>query len=86
VCVPSEGVFGSNDEGGLTPLDLTWEELTYSRTEVKVYEHSGAKPSPRSTFRLRYISLFASSNLICVNHGKRVLEHISIQAIKRKIE
>ncbi|CAL8247185.1 unnamed protein product [Lota lota] len=53
MCVPSEGVFGSNEEGGLIPLDLNWEELTYSRTEVKVYEHSGAKPTPHSTYRLR---------------------------------
>lgn len=58
VCIPSEGVFGSNEEGGLTPLDLNWGELTYSKTDVKVYEHSGAKPSPRSTFRLRYVSFF----------------------------
>ena len=55
MCSPSEGVFGSNEEGGLTPLDLNWEELTYSRMEVKVYEHSGAKPTPHSTFRLRYV-------------------------------
>ncbi|CAL8256988.1 unnamed protein product [Boreogadus saida] len=53
MCSPSEGVFGSNEEGGLIPLDLNWEELTYSRTEVKVYEHSGAIPTPHSTFRLR---------------------------------
>ena len=55
MCSPSEGVFGSNEEGGLIPLDLNWEELTYSRTEVKVYEHSGAKPTSHSTFRLRYV-------------------------------
>ena len=55
MCSPSEGVFGSNEEGGLIPLDLNWEELTYSRTEVKVYEHSGAIPTPHSTFRLRYV-------------------------------
>ncbi|KAJ3597830.1 hypothetical protein NHX12_001347 [Muraenolepis orangiensis] len=53
MCVPSEGVFGSDKEGGMTPLDLNWEELTYSRTEVKVYENSGARPTPHSTFKLR---------------------------------
>ncbi|XP_071772908.1 testis-expressed protein 10 homolog [Centroberyx gerrardi] len=53
VSVPTEGVFGSSGEGGLTPLDLNWEELTYSKTGVKVYEHSGAKPTPHSTYRLR---------------------------------
>ncbi|XP_076009834.1 testis-expressed protein 10 homolog [Genypterus blacodes] len=51
--VPTEGVFGSRGEGRLTPLYLNWEELTYSKVGVKVYEHSGAKPTPHSTFRLR---------------------------------
>lgn len=54
--VPTEGVFGSSGEGRLTPLHLIWEELTYSKVGVKVYEHSGAKPTPHSTFRLRYIT------------------------------
>ncbi|KAM3873626.1 testis-expressed protein 10 homolog [Diretmus argenteus] len=53
VSVPTEGVFGSSGEGGLTPLDLNWEELTYSKAGVKVYEHSGAKPTPHSTYKLR---------------------------------
>ncbi|XP_022621555.1 testis-expressed protein 10 isoform X2 [Seriola dumerili] len=51
--VATEGVFGSSGEGRLSPLFLNWEELTYSKVGVKVYEHSGAKPTPRSTFRLR---------------------------------
>lgn len=50
----AEGVFDSSAESRLTPLYLNWEELTYSKIRVKVYEHSGAKPTPRSTFRLRY--------------------------------
>ncbi|XP_073342232.1 testis-expressed protein 10 homolog [Pagrus major] len=50
---PAERVFGSTGEGRITPLHLIWEELTYSKVGVKVYEHSGAKPTPRSTFRLR---------------------------------
>lgn len=54
IFVPAEGVFGSSGEGRHTPLYLSWEELTYSKIRVKVYEHSGAKPTPRSTFRLRY--------------------------------
>lgn len=54
ILVPAEGVFGSSREGKLTPLYLSWEELTYSKIGVKVYEHSGAKPTPRSTFKLRY--------------------------------
>lgn len=52
--VTAEGMFGSSGESRLTPLCLNWEELTYSKIGVKVYEHSGAKPTPRSTFRLRY--------------------------------
>ncbi|XP_028282103.1 testis-expressed protein 10 homolog [Parambassis ranga] len=51
--VSVEGVFGSSEEGRLTPLYLNWEDLIYSKVGFKVYEHSGAKPSPHSTFRLR---------------------------------
>lgn len=54
IFVPAEGVSGSRGKGKLTPLHLTWEELTYKKIGVRVYEHSGAKPTPRSTFRLRY--------------------------------
>ncbi|KAM6967337.1 testis-expressed protein 10 homolog [Aplochiton taeniatus] len=50
---PTEGLFGASGEGGLTPLDLNWEELTYSKAGVQVYENSGAKPAPHSTFKLR---------------------------------
>ncbi|XP_068425459.1 testis-expressed protein 10 homolog [Clinocottus analis] len=49
----NEGAFGSSREGSATPLYLTWEDLTYTKVGVKVYEHSGAKPTPQSTFRLR---------------------------------
>ncbi|XP_026173455.1 testis-expressed protein 10 homolog [Mastacembelus armatus] len=51
--VPTDGVFGSSEEGRLTPLYLTWEELAYSKVGVRVYAHSGAKPTPHSTFKLR---------------------------------
>lgn len=51
---PAEGALGSSEQGRLTPLNLSWEDLTYSKIGVKVYEHSGANPTPRSTFRLRY--------------------------------
>lgn len=50
----TDGAFGSSKEGRFTPLYLNWEELTYSKIGVKVYEYSGAKPTPRSTFKLRY--------------------------------
>ncbi|XP_036929268.1 testis-expressed protein 10 homolog [Acanthopagrus latus] len=50
---PAERVFGSSGEGKITPLHLVWEELIYSKVGVKVYEHSGAKPTPQSTYRLR---------------------------------
>ncbi|KAK5862339.1 hypothetical protein PBY51_017746 [Eleginops maclovinus] len=53
IFIPTDGVFGSSGEGRLIPLNLNWEELTYSKVGVKVYEHSGTKPTPRSTFRLR---------------------------------
>lgn len=54
ISIPAEGVFDSSGDGRVTPLYLNWEELTYSKVGVKVYEHSGAKPTPHSTFRLRY--------------------------------
>lgn len=53
IFVPADGVFGSRGEGRVTPLVVSWEELTYNKIRVKMYENSGAKPSPRSTFRLR---------------------------------
>ncbi|KAM9310248.1 testis-expressed protein 10 homolog [Pholidichthys leucotaenia] len=48
-----EGVFDSSGEGHLKPLHLSWEELIYSKGGVQLYEHSGAKPPPHSTFKLR---------------------------------
>ncbi|CAG6015494.1 unnamed protein product [Menidia menidia] len=51
--VRAEGVFGSSREGLVKTLYLNWEELVYSKVGVKLYENSGAKPSPQSTFRLR---------------------------------
>lgn len=40
-------------DGHITPLNVTWEELIYSKVAVNLYEHSGAKPTPLSTFKLR---------------------------------
>ncbi|MEQ2294672.1 hypothetical protein AMECASPLE_006324 [Ameca splendens] len=51
--VRTEGVFGSSGKGRLTPLNLNWEELICKKIDVKVYENSGAKPTPHSTFKLR---------------------------------
>ncbi|XP_038146984.1 testis-expressed protein 10 homolog isoform X1 [Cyprinodon tularosa] len=51
--VRTEGVFGSSGKHGLSPLNLKWEELIYKKIDVKVYENSGAKPTPHSTFKLR---------------------------------
>lgn len=50
---PSERLFGSSGEGRIATLHLNWEELIYSKVGVRVYEHSGAKPTPHSTFKLR---------------------------------
>ncbi|XP_019747674.1 testis-expressed protein 10 homolog isoform X2 [Hippocampus comes] len=50
---PSEGVFGSSGESRITPVNAVWEELIYSKIGVQVYENSGSKPSPHSTFKLR---------------------------------
>lgn len=54
IFVPAEGAFCSRGEGKLTPLHLTWQELAFRKIGVRVYEHSGVKPTPRSTFRLGY--------------------------------
>ncbi|CAN9514247.1 unnamed protein product [Ophioblennius macclurei] len=48
-----EGVFGSSGNGRLSTIYLNWEEVMYSKVGVKLYENSGAKPTPRSTFKLR---------------------------------
>ncbi|XP_020507595.1 testis-expressed protein 10 homolog [Labrus bergylta] len=54
IFVQTEGVSGSRGEDKLTPLYLNWEELSYNnKVGVRVYEHSGAKPTQRSTFKLR---------------------------------
>lgn len=52
--VPTEGVFDSSGGGHATTLYVKWEDVIYRKAGVKVFEHSGAKPSPQSTFRLRY--------------------------------
>lgn len=60
----TEGVFGSSGMSRLTPLNLNWEELTYKKIDVKVYENSGATPTPHSTFKLRYDVIQEENNLI----------------------
>ncbi|XP_061530833.1 testis-expressed protein 10 homolog [Phycodurus eques] len=51
--VPSEGAFGSSCESRITPVNVTWGKLENSKIGIKVYENSGRKPSPHSTFKLR---------------------------------
>uniref|UniRef100_A0A3B3XXB8 Uncharacterized protein n=1 Tax=Poecilia mexicana TaxID=48701 RepID=A0A3B3XXB8_9TELE len=51
--VRTDGVFSSSGMGRVTPLNLNFEELTYKKIDVKVYENSGATPTPHSTFKLR---------------------------------
>ncbi|MFT7816250.1 testis-expressed sequence 10 protein [Arapaima gigas] len=41
------------EKGVVTPLELTWEEHTFGKGGLQVFEHSGVHPSPASTFRLR---------------------------------
>ncbi|XP_072316347.1 testis-expressed protein 10 homolog [Eucyclogobius newberryi] len=47
----SEGVL--DKEGNITSLNLTWEELIYNKVTVNMFEHSGAKPTQFSSFKLR---------------------------------
>ncbi|XP_061810934.1 testis-expressed protein 10 homolog [Nerophis lumbriciformis] len=51
--VPAQGLFGLSGESRITPLNLDWDELGNSKIGIKVYEHSGSKPTPHSTFKLR---------------------------------
>ncbi|XP_053743094.1 testis-expressed protein 10 homolog [Synchiropus splendidus] len=53
ISVQNEGVFGSKDDGRLTPHCLTWDELRCNKGGIKVYEHSGATPTQHSSFKLR---------------------------------
>ncbi|XP_077577443.1 testis-expressed protein 10 homolog [Stigmatopora nigra] len=53
VSVTANGVFGSSGRIRITPLNVIWNELINSKTGVKVYEHSGSKPSPHSAFKFR---------------------------------
>ncbi|XP_029115667.1 testis-expressed protein 10 homolog [Scleropages formosus] len=41
------------EKGVVTPLELTWEEHTFGKGGLQVFEHSGAQPSTASSFRLR---------------------------------
>ncbi|CAL1611185.1 unnamed protein product [Knipowitschia caucasica] len=43
----------NSKEGQVTALTLTWEELVYSKVSVNLFEHSGAKPTQYSAFKLR---------------------------------
>lgn len=42
-----------SQDGHIRSLNFTWEELIYSKVSVTLFEHSGAKPTPFSTFKLR---------------------------------
>lgn len=63
VSVPTEGAFDSSGEGHATTLYVKWEDVVYRKVGVKVFEHSGAKPSPQSTYRLRYSTAKPSAHL-----------------------
>lgn len=49
----SEMGLDCSQDGHITPLNFMWEELIYSKICVTLFEHSGAKPTPFSTFKLR---------------------------------
>lgn len=54
-CVSGDMFSVLNGQGGANaPLELNWEELTYKKGGFQVFEHSGATPTPHSTFKLRY--------------------------------
>lgn len=43
----------SGEKGMVTPVEIRWEEQIFSKETIQVFENSGAKPTPRSTYRLR---------------------------------
>ncbi|KAK2815119.1 hypothetical protein Q7C36_023385 [Tachysurus vachellii] len=43
----------SGEKGVVTPVEISWEEMIFSKESFQVFENSGAKPTPRSTYRLR---------------------------------
>ncbi|KAL0985351.1 hypothetical protein UPYG_G00155820 [Umbra pygmaea] len=51
----SGDMFGllNGDGGANAHLELNWEDLSYGKGSFQVFEHSGATPTPHSTFKLR---------------------------------
>ncbi|XP_072548337.1 testis-expressed protein 10 homolog [Salminus brasiliensis] len=43
----------SGEKGVVTPLEISWEEQIFSKGGISVFENSGVKPTPHSTYRLR---------------------------------
>lgn len=52
-CGSGFGMWGG-EKGLVTPVEINWEEQIFNKESVQVFENSGAKPTPRSTYRLRY--------------------------------
>lgn len=52
VCGSGFGMW-SGEKGLVTPVEITWEEQIFSKESIRVFENSGAKPTPHSTYRLR---------------------------------
>lgn len=53
VCGSGFGMW-SGEKGTVTPVEIKWEEQIFSKESIQVFENSGAKPTPHSTYRLRY--------------------------------
>ncbi|KAL7840506.1 hypothetical protein AOLI_G00258290 [Acnodon oligacanthus] len=43
----------SGERGVVTPVEVSWDEQIFSKGGIRVFENSGAKPTPHSTYRLR---------------------------------
>ncbi|XP_076869271.1 testis-expressed protein 10 homolog [Brachyhypopomus gauderio] len=43
----------AGEKGVVTPVEVSWEDHAFRHGAVRVFENSGAKPTPHSTFRLR---------------------------------
>lgn len=47
----------AGEKGSVTPVDVSWEDHVFGKGKIQVFENSGAIPTPRSTYRLRYVYL-----------------------------
>ncbi|KAI7806554.1 testis-expressed protein 10 homolog isoform X2 [Triplophysa rosa] len=43
----------AGEKSSTTPIEVKWEEHAFGKGRIQMFEHSGATPTPHSTYRLR---------------------------------